>query len=210
MARDLAKTYPSKDTLCHALEETARIPLGVRAFANYWGNPGSALNPAKYPLRAHERRIAGNEGASETATPPWLAWIGAERMETVPAMASGKSALIVTGDPSRNKSLCVPGGGFATVKIVLPNAWDALMAERGYKPLADFRLTTALKPDTPAARPRKVPTHTGDRGDRPYGTRRQRNGERSRSPQWECERPRSPQWEGERPREPQRWGSRHR
>ena len=90
-------------------------------------------------------------------------------METVPAMASGKSAFIVTGDPSRNKSLCVPGGGFATVKIILPKAWDSLMAERGYKPLADFRLATNLKPDTPAARPRKVPTHTGGR---PYRLQR--------------------------------------
>ena len=151
VARDLAKTYQSKDALCRALEETARIPLESRAFANYWGNPGSSFDPANYPVRAHERRISSNEGASETATPPWLAWTGAERMETVPAMASGKSAFIVTGDPSRNKSLCVPGGGFATVKIILPKAWDALMAERGYKPLADFRLATDLKPDTPQA-----------------------------------------------------------
>ena len=149
VARDLAKTYPSKDALCHALEETARIPLGQRTFANYWGNPGSAFDPAKYPLLRHEQRIADNEGAADTATPPWLAWTGAERMETVPAMASGKSAFIVTGDSSRNKSLCVPGGGFATIKIALPKAWDVLMAERGYKPLADFRLATDLKPDNP-------------------------------------------------------------
>ena len=183
VARDLAKTYQSKDALCRALEETARIPLGSRAFANYWGNPGSSFDPAKYPVRAHERRISSNEGASETATPSWLAWTGAERMETVPAMESGKSAFIVTGDPSRNKTLCVPGGGFATVKITLPKAWDALMAERGYQPLADFRLATDLKPDTPAARPRRTPTHTGDRGDRPYGARQQRNGEHPRGPQ---------------------------
>ena len=183
VARDLAKTYSSKDALCHALEETARIPLGQRTFANYWGNPGSAFDPEKYPLRYHERRIIRNENADETVTPPWLEWTGMERMETVPAMASGKSAFIVTGDPSRNKSLCVPGGGFATIKIVLPKAWDTLMAERGYKPLADFRLTTTLKPDTPVARPRRPPTHTGDRGDRPYGAQRQRNGERSRDPQ---------------------------
>jgi hypothetical protein len=174
VARDLAETYQSKDVLCRALEETARIPLGQRTFANYWGNPGSAFDPEKYPSAWHERRIRQNEGAEWTDTPPWFNWTGADEMETVPAMASGKSAFIVTGDPSRNKSLCVPGGGFATVKIVLPKAWDALMAERGYKPLADFRLTTNLKPDTPVARPRRPPTHTGDRGDRPYGTRRQR------------------------------------
>ncbi len=183
VARDLSKTYSSKDALCHALEETARIPLGQRTFANYWGNPGSAFDPAKYPLRYHERRIIRNENADETVTPPWLEWTGMARMETVPAMASGKSAFIVTGDPSRNKSLCVPGGGFATVKIVLPKAWDSLMVERGYKPLADFRLTTDLKPDTPAARPRKMPTHTGGRGDRPYGMRQQRNGARYRNSQ---------------------------
>ena len=183
VARDLSKTYSTKDALCHALEVTARIPLGQRTFANYWGNPGSAFDPEKYPSAWHERRIRQNEGAAWTDTPPWLNWTGADEMETVPAMAPGKSAFIVTGDPSRNKSLCVPGGGFATVKIVLPKAWDALMAERGYKPLTDFRLTTDLKPDTPTARPRKPPTHTGDRGDRPYGTRPQRNGARSREPQ---------------------------
>ena len=140
VARDLATTYQTKDALCQALEDTARIPLGARAFANYWGNPGSAFDPGRYSLSRHERRIASKEGATMTKTPPWLAWTGEERMETVPAMAPGKSAFIVTGDSSRNKSLCVPGGGFATIKIILPKAWDSLMAERGYKPLADFRL----------------------------------------------------------------------
>ena len=143
VARDLAKAYPTKDALCRAVEEAARIPLGQRAFANYWGNPGSAFDPARYPLRAHERRIASQEGAAETAAPPWLAWTGLERVETVPAMAPGKSALLVTGDPSRNKVLTVPGGGFATVRIELPAAWDALMAERGYAPLSSFRVAPA-------------------------------------------------------------------
>ena len=91
-------------------------------------------------------------------------------METVPAMAPGKSAFVVTGDPSRNKSLCVPGGGFATIKIALPKAWDALMAERGYKPLSEYRLATNLTPDTPppAFRDpsrRRPPSHAGARGD---------------------------------------------
>ena len=63
-----------------------------------------------------------------------------------------------------------------------------VMAERGYQPLADFRLATDLKPDTPAFRPRRTPTHTGDRGDRPYGARQQRNGERPRGPQRRRER----------------------
>ena len=179
VARDLAKTYQTKDALCRALEDTARIPLGSRAFANYWGNPGSAFDPERYPLSRHEDRIADREGAATTQTPPWLAWTGAPKMETVPAMASGKSAFIVTGDPSRNKSLCVPGGGFATIKIALPKAWDALMAERGYKPLSDFRLATKLTPDAPPAASRdpsrrRPPSHAGARGDfdRDSGRRR--------------------------------------
>ena len=170
VARDLAKTYQTKDALCRALEDSARIPLGSRAFANYWGNPGSAFDPERYPLSRHEDRIADKEGAAMTQTPPWLAWTGEAKMETVPAMAPSKSAFVVTGDPSRNKSLCVPGGGFATIKIALPKAWDALMAERGYKPLSDFRLATNLTPDTPppAFRDpsrRRPPSHAGARGD---------------------------------------------
>ena len=177
VARDLAKTYQTKDALCRALEDAARIPLGARAFANYWGNPGSAFDPERYPLSRHEDRIADKEGAATTQTPPWLAWTGEARMETVPAMAPGKSAFVVTGDPSRNKSLCVPGGGFATIKIALPKAWDALMAERGYKPLSECRLATNLTPDTPppAFRDpsrRRPPSHSGVRGDFDRGYRR--------------------------------------
>jgi hypothetical protein len=140
VARNLARTYRTKDDFCRAVEEAARIPLAARAFANYWGNPGSAFSPGRYSLQMHERRIASAEGARETRTPPWLAWTGRERIETVPAMAEGKSAFLVTGDRSRNKEMCLPGGGFATVKVRLPREWDKLMAERGYEPLAKFRI----------------------------------------------------------------------
>ena len=149
VARNLSAAYKTKDELEAALVETARIPLGSRAFANYWGNPGSAFDPGRYSLARHEYRIASNERASSTPTPPWLEWTGLDSVETVPAMMAGKSAFLVTGDPARNKELCVPGGGFATVKIVLPKAWDRLMEERGYEPLAKFRIATEMKPDTP-------------------------------------------------------------
>ncbi len=171
VARDLAKVYHTKGALEDAIVETSRIPLGERAFANYWGNPGSAFDPAAHPVSHHERRIAYSESAEETQTPPWLAWTGIDSMQTVPAIERGKSALLVTGDSSRNKELCVPGGGFATIKIVLPKAWDSLMAERGYKPIAEFTLMSDLKPDAPTPRTRRRPTHAGARGDRPYRPR---------------------------------------
>ncbi len=140
VAHVLSQLYPSKDALENALVQTARIPLESRAFANYWGNPGSAFNPEKYPLVRHANKIAQSEHASKTQTPPWLAWTGKTTMETVPAMQKGKSAFIVTGDPARNKELCLPGGGMATVKIYLPIKWDELMAQRGYKPIKSFYL----------------------------------------------------------------------
>jgi hypothetical protein len=70
-------------------------------------------------------------------------------MKTVPAMQDGKNIFLVTGDPARNKEQCVPGGGSATVKIVLPAEWDALMAEKGYEPLAKFMLQSDMSPDVP-------------------------------------------------------------
>ena len=157
VACDLARTYATKDALCRAVEEASRIPLGQRTFANYWGNPGSAFDPSKYSTRMHERRIARNEGAEETPTPPWLEWTGKERLETVPAMEKGKSAFLVTGDKARNKEMCLPGGGFTTIKIELPKAWDTLMAERGYEPLRKFRLSSDLKPDAPRKERRRRP-----------------------------------------------------
>ncbi len=128
VATALARRYRSKNALCTALEETARIPLASRAFANYWGNPGSAFDPRKHTLEQHIQRISRSEGAELTPMPPWMAWIPGNSTMTVPAMAKGKSAIIVTGDAARNKAMCVPGGGFKTVKIALPKDWDRLVA----------------------------------------------------------------------------------
>ena len=164
VARDLAAVYRSKDALEAALVTAARNPLGSRAFANYWGNPGSSFDPAKCPTSWHEARIARAEGATTTDTPPWLAWTGLKTLETVPAMQEGKNVFLVTGDAARNKELCLPGGGSATVRIVLPAAWDTLMAERGYAPLDTFRIKADVTPDTPRPKARGY-RHLGVRGD---------------------------------------------
>ena len=50
---------------------------------------------------------------------------------------------LITGDAARNKLQTMPGGGYSTVKIELPKNWDALMAERGYRPLSEFLLPGA-------------------------------------------------------------------
>ena len=152
VAKNLAEKFTSKLDLERALIDTARRPVEERAYANYWGNPGSAFNPATYSLRRHTYKITHAEKATETACPPWLAWSGKERLLTVPVMSAGKTAFIITGDDNRNKTMCVPGGGFASVKIELPKNWDKLMEAAGYQPLKNFYLESNL---TPSARPQQ-------------------------------------------------------
>lgn len=192
VAKDLAAVYPSKDALEKALVETSRIPLDQRAFANYWGNPGSASNPSQHSLDQHKAKIAEKEGASTTPTPPWLGWTGLKELQTVPALQAGKSAFLVTGDPARNKELCVPGGGSATVKIELPKAWDKLMKERGYEPLASFELKANMTPDAPKPK-RRGPGYQLDNG---IQRRPQRGGQMRPNGDGQRRRPRG---DGQRP-----------
>jgi len=140
VARDLAAKYKDKNALEEALVATARRPLGERAYANYWANPGSSFEGKNYTLAQHQNKLAKEESAQTTATPAWLAWSGKGELDTVPVMELGKTAIIVTGDDSRNKTMTVPGGGQATIKIELPGNWDVLMQTRGYAPLSAFYL----------------------------------------------------------------------
>ena len=82
IANSLAQVYPSKTALEKALIDTARIPLSQWAFANYWGNPGSAQDTSRYSLKRHEYRISKREGASITPVPPWLGWTNLGNLPT--------------------------------------------------------------------------------------------------------------------------------
>lgn len=141
IARDLSRGYPSKERLEQALVATARRPAYERAYANYWASPGSAFDPTRYTVDQHLQRIMRTEDGALTEPPPWFPKIpGMEKIETVPVMESGMTPILVLGDPDRNKVQTMPGGGYATVKVELPADWDALMAERGYRPLSEFFL----------------------------------------------------------------------
>lgn len=140
VARDLARGYSSKEKLEAALVATARRPAYERAFANYWANPGSAF-PSRYTVDQHLRRIIREENGALTQLPPWFPKLpGIEKTYTVPVMQAGMTAILVTGDPNRNKVQCMPGGSCVTIKIELPANWDALMAQLGYRPLKEFFL----------------------------------------------------------------------
>ena len=140
VARDLARTYPTKEKLEQALIETARRPAYERAYANYWANPGSAF-PERYTVNRHMEKIIEKEGGELTDPPPWMArQPGQEKIHTVPVMKPGMTAMLVTGDADRNKVQTMPGGNSATIEIKLPANWDELMAGLGYAPLKEFFL----------------------------------------------------------------------
>ena len=63
VARDLARGYTSKRDLENALIATARRPAYERAYSNYWANPGSAFDPARYTVDQHLRKIIRDETA---------------------------------------------------------------------------------------------------------------------------------------------------
>lgn len=136
VARILATVYRTPEQLEDALIAAARRPLKERVFANYYANPGSAPD-RKHPIRNYRAHIARTENAESTPPPAWYD-TPSQRIETIPTMKKGMTAFVITGDSDRNKVQTMPGG-YATVEIRLPAAWDSLAAECGYAPLSSFR-----------------------------------------------------------------------
>ena len=148
VAAILAKNYRTVDALENALVKLARRPVKERTFAKYYAAPGSAKDGGEHTIREFSGYIRRSENAEKTPTSPWSDTPDPEQL-TIPVMDPGMTAFLITGDAARNKVQTMPGGGNATVKIELPRNWDELMAAAGYKPLAEFRLTSDLKPSKP-------------------------------------------------------------
>ena len=158
VARDLAAKYTSKESLEDALIETARRPLFMRAYANYWANTGSQQY-GKYTFEQYYNKLLKdpNELAALTATPPWLAGIvGDKEIETIATMLKGQTPLLITGDTDRNKFQVMPGGGYVTVQIELPENWDTLVAPLGYEPLSSFYIDSS-KTNMDTQKPAQTP-----------------------------------------------------
>ena len=136
IAKNLATKYRTPFALEQDLIKTARRSFHERVFANYYANPGS--NPEeRHPIRNWRGHLSRTEGATTTPTPVWYDTPETE-MLTIPAMKEDMTAFVITGDSSRNKVQTMPGGGFETVAIELPQEWDKLMQERGYRPISEF------------------------------------------------------------------------
>ncbi|MBR2084680.1 MAG: hypothetical protein IJ879_08785, partial [Muribaculaceae bacterium] len=139
VAAHLREVYGTVDNLEDQLIATARRPLYERAYAHYYANPGSAIDPDNVSLAEYMSRLQSEENAEMTPTPEWYA-SDEPQMLTIPTMVKGETAFLVTGDPSRNKIQTMPGGAMSTVAIELPDDWDSLMEEKGYEPLRTFYL----------------------------------------------------------------------
>ena len=161
VAKDLASQYATKSDLENALIETARRPLYMRTYANYWANTGSQQFD-KYSFEAYYNKLLSDpaELAKLTDTPVWLEGIvDAAQIETIATMLKGQTPLLVTGDSARNKFQVMPGGGYVTVEIELPDNWNALVEPLGYEPLENFYIETSNAPTVPQAP--QVPSEKG-------------------------------------------------
>jgi hypothetical protein len=137
VARDLSKAF-TKESLETELVKNARRTASERAFANFYANPGGLPAPT---FEENISKITKAEGGEAVGLPPWFPkFPGAEKIVTVPVMKQGKTAILVCGDESRNKTQTMPGGNYTTKEIQLPANWDALMEKAGYRPLKEFFL----------------------------------------------------------------------
>ena len=142
VAKALSAQYSSKEALEDALIETARRPLYMRAYANYWANTGSQQY-GKYTFEQYYNKLLRDpdELADMTETPDWLKGIVKdERITTIATMLKGQTPLLITGDTDRNKFQVMPGGGYVTTEIELPENWDELVIPLGYEPLSSYYL----------------------------------------------------------------------
>ena len=144
VAAILARRYKSPEALEKVLIEESRRPLKERAFANYYANPGSRKDGGEHNLRQYTAHLGKTEEATMSPAPEWYDTSEGE-IKTIPTMRRGMTAFIITGDSARNKVQTMPGGGYATVQIELPEDWDALMETLGYKSLKEFRLGDRLQ-----------------------------------------------------------------
>ncbi len=110
----------------------SRRPLRERAFANYFANPGSRKDGGKHTYKQYEAHLARTEGATSTAPPVWYE-TNQSSVNTVATMKPGMTAFLVTGDGARNKIQTMPGGGYVSVKIELPDNWNELLVALGYE-----------------------------------------------------------------------------
>lgn len=144
----LAAGHPGKGDLERALVAAASRPLWMRTYAHYWANTGSKIHLNRTFDEYYEALKNGEETenveadiVTQEAPPPWLAPIVPfAQIDRVQTMDEGHTGIVVAGGGAAATAQVMPGGDCASYKVSFPPAWDALVAERGYTPLANHVL----------------------------------------------------------------------
>ena len=142
VANDLGVKYADKDDLEYDLISTARRPFFMRAYASYWANTGS-VQSSQYTFEEYYKKLMEDprEQAALTDPPAWMKGLTEQpQLVTIATMQKGQTAFLLAGDSARNKFMVLPGGGYVTIEIKLPEDWDNLVAPMGYEPLSHFFL----------------------------------------------------------------------
>ena len=143
IAKKLKIKYNSKSEYEDELINTARRPTWLRVYAHYWANTGGTLYNRK-TLEQHFTDIINtkDEEAKMTDVPIWYQKLlsNTKQIMTGATMIKGNTSFIITGDSTMNRVQILPGGGFKTIKLELPDNWDQLMNELGYEQLRNFYL----------------------------------------------------------------------
>lgn len=157
LARNLAKEYETLDELEDSLIVRSRRPTRERAFANLYANTGG-MKDDRYTLDQYVRYIEQNEGGQNTKVGPWYDRTEATQ-STIATMQKGETVFIITGDTARNKVQVMPGGGYSTAAVELPENWDQLMTDLGYPPLESFYVNNGggTQSEVPSVRTESMP-----------------------------------------------------
>ncbi len=136
VAKVLAGRY-TKQNLEEDLVKTAGLTTFEFTFSQVFGSFG-----AKYlPFQEQLTENLASPTAAKGKLPPWYPkFPGWEQIVTTPYVTAGRTAILVCGDESRNKTQTLPGGSVVTKNIELPAKWDELMQKAGYRPLKEFFL----------------------------------------------------------------------
>ena len=138
IADNLADKYGTKSTLESALVETAQRPFALRAYAKYWADPDGAHTDADYQTYYDQLLAAESDSVTTNhAAPDWYFQIlkgASPRISTSSALRAGDTRILVCGDASRNKAQTLAGGKSVTVRIRLPEKWDALLTQINQDP----------------------------------------------------------------------------
>ncbi len=156
----IASGYPSRDSLEDALIATARRPLWMRTYANFWATTGTPLYKNK---TFDEHYVDLKNGYStenvaadiidETAVPQWLSGIVPydtidtaqninENTDTLKRQKVVTTGFVVTGGDVSSEFQVMPGGDACSYECYMPSTttWNNLMSGLGYAKLSSFEL----------------------------------------------------------------------